>query len=66
MAGDKRHVVKLEYSVIDQNNVETLGANIRIGHVKTEHLPIYNEVIDRKINEAKAELAKKEAEGAFA
>ena len=69
MGAGKRHRIVLDYSVVDIESgekVETLGGNLRIGMVKQEHLPLYNEVVDRKVNEIKAELAQMEADGKFA
>ena len=61
----KRHKVRLELVVTDASGEETLGANLRFGQVKTEHLGIYEAVIDKHINAAKMELAQLEKAGKF-
>ena len=61
----KRHAVKLELVVVDPSGNETLGASLRFGQVRTEHLGIYEAVIDKHINNAKAELAQLEKAGKF-
>jgi hypothetical protein len=66
MGAGKRHKVLLELVVTDSEGNETLGGNLRFGQVKQEHLSIYESVIDKHIDNAKAELAQMEAEGKFA
>ena len=65
MADGKRHKIKVDYSVTNPEGVETIGAALRIGEVKEDHLLIYEAVVKKHMDAAQAELMNLQKAGKF-